>query len=134
VSRAHPLAGRTSVPADALREERWVAASTEARSTLLGAWTGSEWRPDIAYLARDWTAKLGLAAAGLAITVVPGLAVPTLPPTLAVVQIDHPAAIRTTAIVTQADAPQDPHRHAFAESLRDAAAELAAEVRRHLRG
>jgi DNA-binding transcriptional LysR family regulator len=129
VSRAHPLAGRTSVPADALRDERWVAASTETRSTLLGAWTGSEWRPDIAYLARDWTAKLGLAAAGLAITVVPGLAVPTLPPTLAVVQIDHPAATRTTAIVTRADAPQDP----FAESLRDAGAELAAEVRRHLR-
>jgi DNA-binding transcriptional LysR family regulator len=133
VSRGHPLAGRASVPADALRDERWVAASTEPRSTLLGAWTDSSWRPDIAYVARDWTAKLGLAAAGVAITVVPGLAAPTLPPSLAVVRIDHPAATRTTAIVTRADAPPDPHRHDFGEALRDAAAELAAEVRRHLR-
>jgi DNA-binding transcriptional LysR family regulator len=133
VSHTHPLAGRASVPADALRDERWVAGSKDTRSTLLGAWTGSSWKPDVAYVARDWTAKLGLAAAGLAITVVPGLAVPTLPPTLAVVRIDHPAAIRTTAIVTRAAAPPDPHRHTVAEALRDASAELAAEVRRHLR-
>jgi DNA-binding transcriptional LysR family regulator len=133
VSRGHPLAGRASVPADALRHERWVAGSTQASSTLLGAWTDSSWQPDIAYLARDWTAKLGLVASGLAITVVPGLAAPTLPPTLAVVRIDHPAATRTTAIVTRADAPPDPHRHAFGEALRDTAAELAADVRRHLR-
>ena len=133
VSRAHPLAGRTSVPADALRDEPWIAASTQARSTLLGAWTGSAWEPDIAYVARDWTAKLGLAAAGLGITVVPGLAVPTLPPSLAVVRIDHPAATRSTAMVVRTDARPDLHRQAVGEALRDAGAEIAAEVRRHLR-
>jgi DNA-binding transcriptional LysR family regulator len=132
VSRDHPLAGRTSVPADALREERWIAASTRARSTLLGAWTGSAWQPEIAYLARDWTAKLGLAAAGLGITVVPGLAVPTLPLSLAVIRIDHPEATRRTAMVAPSDAPPDAHRHAIGEALRDAGVEIAAEVRRHL--
>ncbi|HEX8075177.1 MAG TPA: LysR family transcriptional regulator [Thermoleophilaceae bacterium] len=132
VSRDHPLAGRASVPADALRDERWISASAQARSTLLGAWTGSDWQPDIAYVARDWTAKLGLAAACLGITVVPGLAVPMLPPTLAVVRIDHPAAVRTTAMVAQAGAPPDPHRHAVSEALRDTAADIAAEVRLHL--
>jgi DNA-binding transcriptional LysR family regulator len=133
VGRDHPLAGRTSVSPDALRDERWIAGSADPRSTLLGAWTGSAWRPEIAYVARDWTAKLGLAAAGLGITVVPGLAVPMLPPTLSVVRIDHQAATRTTAMVARIDAPADPDRHALGETLRDAAAEIAAEVRRHLR-
>jgi hypothetical protein len=59
--------------------------------------------------------------------------VPTLPQTLAVVRIDHPAATRTTAMMTRIDAPLDPHRRAFGEALRDAGTELAAEVRRELR-
>jgi DNA-binding transcriptional LysR family regulator len=133
VGRAHPLAARTSVSPDALRDERWIAGSADPRSTLLGAWTGSGWRPDIAYVARDWTAKLGLAAAGLGITVVPGLAVPTVPPALSVVRIEHPSATRTTAMVARTDAPADPDRHALGETLRDAGAEIAAEIRRHLR-
>jgi DNA-binding transcriptional LysR family regulator len=133
VGRDHRLASRTSVPADELHEERWVAASTEARSTLLGAWTGSGWEPDIAYLARDWTAKLGLVAAGLGVTVVPGLALPSLPGTVAVVRIDHPAAKRTTAIAARVGGSRDPRRHGFAEALHDAAAELAAEIRRRVR-
>jgi DNA-binding transcriptional LysR family regulator len=132
VSRSHPLAGRTSVAADELRGERWIAGSSRARSTLLGAWIGSSWQPDIAYVARDWTAKLGLAAAALGITVVPGLAVPTLPPTLAVVRIDHRAATRITAMVTRTDASPDAHAHVIGESLRDVAAEIAAEIRQHL--
>jgi DNA-binding transcriptional LysR family regulator len=133
VSRDHPHAGRTSVPADALRGERWIAASTDPRSPLLGAWTGSSWQPDIAYVARDWTAKLGLVASGLGITIVPGLAVPVLSPTLALVRIDDPAATRATAIVTRTDAPDDPRRRALGDALRDAGAEIAAEVRRYLR-
>jgi DNA-binding transcriptional LysR family regulator len=37
VSRDHPLASRASISADVLRDERWIAASARARSTLLGA-------------------------------------------------------------------------------------------------
>ena len=133
VGRGHPLTSQTSVPADELREERWVAGSTETRSPMLGAWTGSAWEPDIAYVARDWTAKLGLVAAGLGVTVVPGLALPSLPGTVAVVRIDHPAAKRTTAIAARVGAPNDPRRQALAEALHDAAAELAAETRRRVR-
>jgi DNA-binding transcriptional LysR family regulator len=133
VGRDHPVAGRTSVPADELREERWVAGGTEARSTLLGAWRGSDWEPDIAYVARDWTAKLGLVAAGLAVTVVPGLALPSLPAAVAVARIDHPAARRTTAVAVRQGGPDEARRDGFAEALHDAAVELAAEIRRRVR-
>jgi hypothetical protein len=36
-------------------------------------------------------------------------------------------------MMTRIEAPPDPHRRAFGEALRDAGAELAAEVRRQLR-
>jgi DNA-binding transcriptional LysR family regulator len=133
VGRAHRLASRTSVSADELREERWIAGSTEPRSTLLGAWTDSAWEPEIAYVARDWTAKLGLVAAGLGVTIVPGLALPSLPGTLAVMRVDHPAAKRRTAIAAPAGGSSDQLRQGFVEALHDAGAELTAEIRQRVR-
>jgi DNA-binding transcriptional LysR family regulator len=133
VHSAHPLAGRPSVAADELRRERWIAGSVDPGSVLLGAWTAASWSPDIAYVAKDWTAKLGLVAAGQGVTIVPGLAAPALPHGVAVVRIDHPAAQRPTGLATAERAVGEPRAESLAESLRDAAAELGAEVRRRLR-
>jgi DNA-binding transcriptional LysR family regulator len=108
---------------EVLSETRIANASRPSRTAA----------PSIRAYARDWTAKLGLAVAGLGITIVPGLAVPILPPSLAVIRIDHPAATRSTAMVTRSDAPDDPDRHALLEAPRDSAAEIAADVRRQLR-
>lgn len=127
VAPAHAFAGRASVTTAMLRHERWVAGSAEPGSSLLGAWTDSAWQPDIAFVARDWVAKLGLVAAGLGVTVVPGLAVPALPQTVTVVRIDDPAAVRPTAVVHRVS---DDHRvRWFTGALRDTADRLAAEVR-----
>ncbi len=115
IASGHPFAGRESVTTAMLRHERWIAASTEPGSTLLGAWTDSAWQPAIAFVARDWVAKLGLVSAGLGITVVPGLAVPALPPTIVVVRIDDPAAARTTAVAHRSGVPVDRLKRAFIE-------------------
>lgn len=128
----HPLAERASVPADALRDEAWIAGSAEPDSTLLGAWSDAQWRPRVAYVVRDWVAKLGLVAAGLGVTIVPGLAVPSLPPSLAVVRIDHPRAVRTTALAYRSGAPAERACAHLMEALRDSAAELNAQVRQRL--
>ncbi|MEV6430945.1 LysR family transcriptional regulator [Nocardia sp. NPDC051463] len=134
VGPGHALAHRVSVtPAELLRNERWIAGSTESNSTLLGAFGDATWEPDIAFVARDWFAKLGLVAAGLGVTVVPGIAVPVLPPTIALVRIDHPAAVRGTAVVYRPGAGVAEPRRIFTEALRDGAAELSAEVRQRLR-
>ncbi|MET9629627.1 LysR family transcriptional regulator [Lentzea sp. NPDC006480] len=121
----HPFAGQTAVTVKELKNQRWIAGSSEPGTTLLGTWVEE---PEIAYVARDWVAKLGLVAAGLGVTIVPGLVVPALPPSVAVVRVDHPEAVRATAVVGRAH----PHVEAFTELLRDAAAELAVQVRRRV--
>lgn len=83
-------------------------------------------------MVRDWVAKLGLVAAGLGVTVVPGLAVPSLPPSLAVVRIDHPRAVRTTALAYRSGAPAERACAHLMEALHDSAAELGAQVRQRL--
>ncbi|WP_330228411.1 LysR family transcriptional regulator [Nocardia sp. NBC_00508] len=129
----HPLAGATSATPAMLREERWIAGSEESGSTLLGAWRDPGWEPDIAFVARDWFAKLGLVAAGLGVTVVPGIAVPVLPSTIALLRIDHPSAVRRTVIAHRRDRDTLELRQVFAEALRDHAAVLSARVRQRLR-
>jgi DNA-binding transcriptional LysR family regulator len=128
----HPLSGRPSVTGEQLRDQPWITGSTEPGTTLLGAWADPSWQPEIAFLARDWVAKFGLVAAGLGITVVPGLAVPMLPAGIVIARIDHPAAVRATAVASRPAHEPGPRR-VFVESLRDAAADLTAEVRHRLR-
>jgi DNA-binding transcriptional LysR family regulator len=129
VGRTHRLAGRPSVDPDELERERWVAASQEPSDQLLGAWTAAAWTPEIAFVAKDWVAKLGLVAAGLAVTIVPGLASAALPDTIGVVRIDHRDATRPIALATRDEHSTGP----FAEALRDAAAEQGAAIRSRLR-
>lgn len=143
----HRLAGRISAAPAEFRDERWIAGSTERGSTLLGAWQDSRHEPDIAFVARDWIAKLGLVAAGSGITVVPGIAAPVVPANIALVRIDHPAAVRPTRVVRSA-ATRGKHSaatreepsaaaaaatQAFIEALRDTAAVLTGEMRGRLR-
>ncbi|WP_019931086.1 LysR family transcriptional regulator [Nocardia sp. BMG111209] len=131
VPRGHPLSGSVSVPPARLHSERWITGSEDPATTLLGTWTDPARRPTVAYVARDWVAKLGLVAAGLGVTVVPGLMVPALPHTVSVIRIDHPDATRPTFLAARTDSAA--LRHPMAESLRDAAAHLAHEIRGSLR-
>jgi DNA-binding transcriptional LysR family regulator len=124
----NPLAGRGSVTAAMLRRERWITGSAEPGSTLLGAWADGSWQPEIAYVVRDWVAKLGLVAAGAGVTIVPGLAVPSLPPDIEIVRIDHPAAVRTTALAIRTGTPEDRGRRIFTEALHDAARSTTREL------
>jgi DNA-binding transcriptional LysR family regulator len=104
-ARDHRLAGLPRVTPGELRDEPWIAGSSDPSSTLLGAWRDGSWKPRIAHEVRDWTAKVGLVAGGLGITVVPGIAVAMLPPGVSVAAIDHPAATRTLALAgREADA------------------------------
>ncbi|MGH3758817.1 LysR family transcriptional regulator [Actinophytocola sp.] len=71
--RAHRLAGRRTLRLTELAEEDWIAGSTALEDTLIAACLRSGLVPHVRYVVPEWTAKQGLVAAGLGVTLVPGL-------------------------------------------------------------
>lgn len=132
VARDHRLAGAAAVGLDELRGERWIAGNAEAGETFLAAW-GPQ-RPRVEFVVGEWTAKLGLVAAGLGVTLVPGLAVPALRADVALVRIrsPHPAS-RAVSLATRPGAAAGAHLGALAEQIHTAAAALAVEVEGRIR-
>jgi DNA-binding transcriptional LysR family regulator len=134
VGRGHALARGGTVDLDDLAGESWIAASPNASDTMIGAWQWADWRPRVELIAKDWTAKLGLVAAGHGVTLVPGLAADAVRPDVALVRIrsERPAS-REVMIATAAGTDPAPSTTAFAELLHETAAEMAAELQARIR-
>ena len=100
---------------------------------MLGAWQWAEWRPKVELIAKEWTAKLGLVAAGLGVTLVPGLAADAVRPDVALIRIrsDRPAS--RTVLLARRATDEPPHARAFAELLHEVASELTSELQRRSR-
>jgi DNA-binding transcriptional LysR family regulator len=87
--RSHRLARRRSVRLAELVDESWIAADTSDDDSLLGPASlrlADQHRVD--FVASGWTAKLGLVAAGLGITLVPSLAAHAARPDIALVRLN----------------------------------------------
>jgi DNA-binding transcriptional LysR family regulator len=130
MSRGHRRAGQSAIDPDELRDEQWIAGSADPQALLLGAWTTGRWRPQIAYVVRDWNAKLGLVAAGCGITVVPALCAASLPADVIVAAIDHPAAMRTVAVARREGTDADGRVVAVLDALREAVPAVTPRPRR----
>ncbi|MFF4340775.1 LysR family transcriptional regulator [Kitasatospora sp. NPDC001540] len=89
VPRSHRLARRRRLRLAELAEEPWIAASRRPEATLLAACVRNGFQPRVEYEVAGWTAKLGLVAAGLGITLIPSLAARAARPDLALVPL-HP--------------------------------------------
>ena len=124
----HPLARRRTVNLDDLVTERWIAGSAKADDSMLGAWQWAEWQPKVELIAKEWTAKLGLVAAGLGVTLVPGLAADGVRSDVALIRIrsDRPAS-RTVLLARRATG-ELPLARAFVELLHEVASELTTEL------
>jgi len=129
LARDHPLAASNPVEVRQLEHEQWVAATSDPDEVLLGVWPDVDWRPRVAYIARDWTAKLGLVAAGLGITVVPGLAAPGVRGDVALVRVlgGDPGA-RTVGVATPKQACNAEQTKPLVDALHRAAAHLTRET------
>jgi DNA-binding transcriptional LysR family regulator len=104
VGPSHPLAHAPSVTPAELADEAWVIGSVDSTEGLLGAWAAAEWAPRVAFTARDWTAKLGLVAQGLGVTIVPALGARAVPRDIALVRIADPRASRPVLLARPAEA------------------------------
>ncbi|WP_405993579.1 LysR substrate-binding domain-containing protein [Streptomyces sp. NBC_00986] len=70
----HPLADQGPVRLSQLADADWISGSTRPEGTLLDAALRQGFRPRVAHVVAEWTAKEGYVAAGLGVTLVPALA------------------------------------------------------------
>lgn len=135
VAREHPLARRRTVEIDDLAEESWIAGSAKASDSLLGPWQWAEWRPRVSVIAKEWTGKLGLVAAGLGVTLVPGLAAAAVRRDVALVRIrssERPAS-RDVSIATRPGKGAPPFVAPFTDLLHQTATRMASELESRIR-
>jgi DNA-binding transcriptional LysR family regulator len=117
----HRLAGRSHVAVAELEGERWVVARSEGQEWLLGIWPGSTGRADAPYVVRDWLTKLRLVASGAAITTVPDVLIPALPPDVRAVTVEDISVERRRLLLARIPGAMRPELRAVAVALRDTA-------------
>ncbi|HEY7594705.1 MAG TPA: LysR family transcriptional regulator [Actinophytocola sp.] len=123
----HRLATRRAVRLAELAGESWIAGSTAVEDTLIGACLRSGFRPRVHYVVPEWTAKQGLVAAGLGVTLLPGLGLDAVRPDVVVKRLraEPTRAIYAATVEGVSGPPAVPN---FLEHL----AESAARLRRDL--
>jgi DNA-binding transcriptional LysR family regulator len=99
----HRLADRRTVRLTELAGESWIAGSTTVEDTLIGACLRSGFRPTVRYVVQEWTAKQGLVAAGLGITLVPGLLAGAVRPDIVVKRLRSEEMTARAVVVAAAD-------------------------------
>ncbi|AGZ41553.1 LysR family transcriptional regulator [Actinoplanes friuliensis] len=123
VAANHRLARRRRVTVADLRSETWIIGTGAQGDPQFGAWpTLRDARTG--HAVREWPTRLGLVAAGLGITLLPGIAAASVPEGVKVVKVDDPDwGGRSCAAVTAQD--PSPAAAAMVRALHDEAAVLA---------
>ncbi|MER7344303.1 LysR substrate-binding domain-containing protein [Streptomyces aurantiacus] len=118
----HPLAGEPLVDLDRFADDDWVSGSAEPAGSLLDAALRHGFRPRVAHVVGEWTAKQGYVAAGLGVTLVPALAAQGVRPDIALVPVrDAGAPARAVYAATARGRSRVPSAEPFVAALRDAA-------------
>ncbi|MET9143734.1 LysR family transcriptional regulator [Streptomyces sp. SAT1] len=124
VPAGHPLAGRPGpVRLRRFADADWVSGGPRPEGTLLDAALRAGFRPRVAHVVAEWTAKQGYVAAGLGVALVPALAAASVRPDVALLPLcaqDTPA--RAVYAATAPGHSLSPAARAFLGTLREAAA------------
>jgi DNA-binding transcriptional LysR family regulator len=121
----HRLAGRATARLAEFAEDAFIVGSATAEDTLLRVWLPPGFRPRTDIVAPDWTAKLGLVAAGLGVALIPALAIRSAPADLALLRLDaEDAPVRQVLAATAAGRTVPAAATALITHLRHAAAGL----------
>ncbi|MEU9730261.1 LysR family transcriptional regulator [Streptomyces sp. NPDC048002] len=118
----HALAGGGPVRLARLADADWISGSPRPEGTLLDAALRQGFRPRVAHVVGEWTAKQGYVAAGLGVALVPALAAASVRPDIALVPVlDEEAPARAVYAATARGRSLTPAGTAFLAALREAA-------------
>ncbi|MFD9910449.1 LysR family transcriptional regulator [Streptomyces sp. NPDC059063] len=118
---AHALAGEPYLRLARLADEDWVSGSAEPEGTLLDAALRQGFRPRVAHVVGEWTAKQGYVAAGLGVALVPALAAQGVRPDVTLVPVrDEDAPARAVYAATARGRAPSPAVAPFLTALREA--------------
>ncbi|MFJ9818394.1 LysR family transcriptional regulator [Streptomyces sp. NPDC101151] len=125
VPAAHPLAGADGVRLTQLAGADWISGSSRPEGTLLDAALREGFRPRVAHVVAEWTAKQGYVAAGLGVALVPGLAAEGVRPDVVLLPVrEEDAPVRAVYAATVRGRTPSPAVGAFVAVLREEAARL----------
>lgn len=128
----HHLAGRSTLRLSDLATERWIAGARDPAQTLFADVPALDFQPRIDFAVQEWTAKLGLTAAGFGMTLLPGLAASATRPDIVLASLRGINVPRRRVYVAMRRSRPSANIVAFEEALALAVDELDAELR--LRG
>lgn len=83
----HALAAEPELPLRRLAGEEWISGSPRVEGSLLEPALRHGFRPHVAHVVAEWTAKQGYVAAGLGVALVPALAAEGVRPDIALVPV-----------------------------------------------
>jgi DNA-binding transcriptional LysR family regulator len=124
----HPCAGERAVPLAALRDETWVAGlpGSPCRRIYEAACAAGGFTPRIEHCSDDWTAVIGLVAAGAGVALVPRLAQPVVSGDVVIRPVAGTVPHRSISLITRPAAAVAPHITAVVGELVAAAAAVPA--------
>lgn len=128
---AHPLAHKPKLRLRDLRDETWIE-SVSAGRTLLDAALAQGFEPRVRFGAEGWLSKQGLVAAGVGVTLIPGLGIATVRDDI-VLRSLSPRPPRRRIVAALPAGYHAPATAPFVELLRQAAAAHVAYVEHALR-
>lgn len=128
VPSGHPLtAGPGPVRLGQLADADWISGGPRPEGTLLDAALRQGFRPRVAHVVGEWTAKQGYVAAGLGVTLVPALAAGSVRPDVTLLPVlDEGGPARAVYAATVRGRSLAPAAEAFLGALREAAARIPA--------
>jgi DNA-binding transcriptional LysR family regulator len=128
VPAGHPLTAPPGpVRLGQLADADWISGGPRPEGTLLDAALRQGFRPRVAHVVGEWTAKQGYVAAGLGVTLVPALAAGSVRPDVALLPVlDEGGPARAVFAATPRGRSIAPATEAFLGALREAAARIPA--------
>ncbi|MFD0003420.1 LysR family transcriptional regulator [Streptomyces sp. NPDC127178] len=130
VPAGHPLAGSAPVRLGRLADAEWISGSSRPEGTLLDVALRQGFRPRVAHVVGEWTAKQGYVAAGLGVALVPALAAASVRPDVRLVPVlDEGGPARAVYAATVRGRSPVPAVEAFVGALREAAVSVGVPAR-----